>query len=88
MKLKELIEIAKKYGLKVFTYNPGDGMNRIRFGRPEQTDYFSHSGFFTALGKKQATIWLQGFIAGREYEQDIQSRNQAEDPEKTLDNLT
>lgn len=66
-KLSAIIKEAEAHGLKVYTYNPGDGINRIRFflAGPNATDYFADSGLFTALGKKQALIWLQGFIAGK-----------------------
>ena len=53
---------AREAGLYVDSYSPGDGVTRYRFfGKP--MDYFAGGGLFTALGKKEAETWLEGYVA-------------------------
>lgn len=63
-RLETLQRDAEKFGFYVATYSPGDGVTRYRFFS-EPSDYFGPaSGLYTALGYKEATIWLNGAIAG------------------------
>ena len=70
MRKRDMLALAEKVGVKVATYSPGDGMTRYRFidKRSEpywQQDYFATShALYTALGLREATIWLLGYAAG------------------------
>ena len=59
-----LIKRAEEAGLTVNTWAPGDGIVRYRFHR-EEKGYFEDDGIYTALGSKEAGVWLLGYIAGR-----------------------
>ncbi len=55
---------AKRLGLYVATYSPGDGVTRYRFiksrkGKP--VSYFAHDGVYTALGISEAETFLAGY---------------------------
>ena len=66
-------QYAKSLGLYVGTWAPGDGARRYRFfeeGCRTQNgewvaDFNQGDGIFTALGRKQAVIWLRGFASGK-----------------------
>ena len=61
-KMTKLERKAREAGLYVDSYSPGDGVTRYRFfGKP--MDYFAGRGLFTALGKKEAETWLDGYVA-------------------------
>lgn len=55
---------AREVGLYCTTYSPGDGYTRYRFSR-EDGDYFAVRGIYTALGRKDALTWLEGYRQGR-----------------------
>jgi len=55
---------AEELCLVVHTYSPGDVITRYRFHRPGVKSYFEDSGIYTALGKKEAEIFLRGFEVG------------------------
>ncbi len=66
-RLQELEEAARRVGLFVDTYSPGDGVTRYRFITRSDRDYFSASGserVYTALGLKEAYAFLSGYGAG------------------------
>ena len=55
---------AKRLGLYVATYGPGDGVTRYRFiksrlGKP--VSYFAENGIYTALGISEAETFLAGY---------------------------
>ncbi len=56
----ELQAEARRYGLWVRKYAPGDGVTRYRFMR-KNVSYFADNGIFTALGISQAETWLSGY---------------------------
>jgi len=59
---KQITDIAKYYGLDLFTYSPGDGVTRYRFAMAGRQDgYFGGDGIVTLLGRKEARLWLLGF---------------------------
>ena len=61
--MKNLEEKARHAGLYVDHYSPGDGVTRYRFF-DKPMDYFAGSGLFTALGRKEADTWLEGYVVG------------------------
>lgn len=66
-RMEELEEEARRVGLYVTSYSPGDGVTRYRFTR-EPADYFAASGankLYTALGLKEARTFIEGFGSGR-----------------------
>ncbi len=71
-RVNDVYETAKDVGLYVATWSPGDGVTRYRFLHTE-TDYFVGSYhpasdnyiLYTALGRKEALVWLAGYEAGR-----------------------
>lgn len=64
---KDLEGICEEAGLYFDTYAPGDGMRRYKFFREPGSGYFGpHSGFYTALGLREAIIFATGFALGRE----------------------
>lgn len=67
MKLKDICEQA---GLQVKTWAPGDGMKRYRFAPAslEDWNYFKGGELFTAIGRKEALTFVQGFLLGRRIE--------------------
>lgn len=67
MTKKEIKEMALARGIYCATYAPGDGVTRYRFFKEKQ-DYFGGSGYdrlYTALGAKEAFVWLTGFQSGQ-----------------------
>lgn len=61
---------AAKLGLDVATWNPGDGITRYRFQVKDTTSllppsYHKDDGIYTALGIKQAEVWLEGYCRGK-----------------------
>lgn len=68
---KNIITIAENLGLYADHYSPGDGTTRWRFFKKTlfstKPDYFESSGLYTALGRKEARVWLAGFAAGKNY---------------------
>lgn len=62
--MNEIIAEATKLGLAVGIHAP-DGIRRYRFSRGTgRVDYHSGHAIFTAVGKKEAVTFLQGFRAG------------------------
>lgn len=64
---KDLFYKANQFGLHVETWSPGDGVTRYRFFS-EPADYFGGSDnikLYTALGIKEASTWLLGYIASQ-----------------------
>lgn len=58
-----LISIARRYGIHVETYSPGDGKTRYRFFRSRKpVDYFGGTALYTALGLSEAEAWLAGYM--------------------------
>jgi hypothetical protein len=60
MRHVEVLIAAKNLGLYAAAYSPGDGVTRYRFFR-KPNGYFQADGIYTALGKKDALIFLAGF---------------------------
>lgn len=60
----ELRDLATQAGLFIDSYSPGDGITRYRFFIRE-SDYFAGDGIFTALGLKEAMIFIRGYRLGR-----------------------
>lgn len=67
MNRREIEESASALGIHVATWSPGDGLTRYRFFRTAR-DYFSDDGLFTALGAKEAGVFLRGYGAGKAHE--------------------
>lgn len=62
---QQLRDAAERQGLYMRTYSPGDGATRYRFTRDRNSGYFGpDSGIYTALGRKEANAFLEGFLAG------------------------
>ena len=62
---KEIRTLAIGVGVHVDTYAPGDGVKRYRFFDKE-SDYFGpENGIYTALGRREALVWLHGFAKGQ-----------------------
>ena len=64
---KELFDYARKNGVYVETWSPGDGVIRYRFFS-EPADYFGGKDsikLYTALGLKEANTWLRGYVRGK-----------------------
>ena len=60
----QITEQAAGMGLFVSTWSPGDGATRYRFTvRPQ--GYSEGDGLYTALGRAQALVWLNGFSHGQ-----------------------
>lgn len=67
-RLEALEQAAESVGLYVRTYSPGDGVTRYRFFEKKDlqagevpSSYFGpRSGIYTALGYKEATVYLAG----------------------------
>lgn len=57
---RDVKEFAENYGLKVDDWTPGDGVCRYRFFIEGDT-YFSCRPIYTAMGRKQALVFLQGW---------------------------
>lgn len=51
-------------GFGVADYSPGDGITRYRFFDREPFGYFSGRGIYTALGLKEANVFIAGLWAG------------------------
>jgi hypothetical protein len=57
---------ARRQGLRILTWAPGDGVTRYRFvAEDEAGGYFATDGLGTALGLREAEVWLDGYIAAR-----------------------
>lgn len=65
---KRISELAKLAGVNVHEYCPGDGVRRFRICPVEDCrgEYFACFKGHTVLGKRQAEMFLAGFIAGLE----------------------
>ena len=62
--------ICRELGLAFGTSSPGDGIRRYRFFKAEVAgnpwaSYNGGGGIFTALGRKEALVFLAGYQAGR-----------------------
>ena len=70
----DILQEARDKGLRMATYSPGDGVTRYRFfhAGPGEAEYNSLSWLYTALGAKEAMIFLKGVDAGI----DVQFRRQ------------
>ena len=65
-----MAERAKRHGLYVATWTPGDGLRRYRFfDRP--SDYDEGHEIFTALGRKEALAFLFGVAVGRTLKREV-----------------
>jgi len=70
MRKRDMLALAERVGVKVVTWSPGDGMTRYRFidtrSEPywDQTYFGTSHSLYTALGLREATIWLLGYAAG------------------------
>lgn len=65
---RDVEDAARRAGLHVRTYSPGDGITRYRFFRAADasSDYFGPaSGIYTALGAKEALAYIAGHSHGR-----------------------
>jgi len=62
----ELLARAQRAGLYVTEWRPGDGVIRYRF-HLGPSDYHSGNHVGKALGIREASLWLDGWIAGAEY---------------------
>jgi len=71
----DIEQVAGDVGLRMATYSPGDGVTRYRFfyAGPGPVAYFDADGVYTALGAKEAMIFLEGVAEGVE----VQLRKQA-----------
>jgi hypothetical protein len=58
---------ARRQGLRILTWAPGDGITRYRFRVEDDRDgYFgAGDGLGTVLGLREAEAWLDGYIAAR-----------------------
>lgn len=68
---KQLFALADSQGIHIATWSPGDGMTRYRFidkrSEPHwcwSYDATSHP-LYTALGLREASIWLLGYASGQ-----------------------
>lgn len=72
MQRKEFYALAESVGIHVATWSPGDGVTRYRFinkrSEPEiEWDYFATlHPLYTALGLREASVWLLGYAAGQQ----------------------
>jgi hypothetical protein len=65
-RLDWLREDTKKAGLYLATYSPGDGVTRYRFFNKPGSNYFGpRDGIYTALGIKEAEIFLAGYVQAK-----------------------
>lgn len=62
-RLEDLRLEARRFNLYVNKYAPGDGATRYRFST-EPKGYFEDYGIFTALGVKEARVFLRGVEVG------------------------
>lgn len=63
----DIATAAANVGLHVSTWSPGDGITRYRFFTGEGNNYFGPGdGIHTALGRKDALLWLSGYRTGRQ----------------------
>lgn len=60
---RDIEDRARQLGIHVSTWSPGDGVTRYRFFRGT-ADYFGDYAIYTALGAKEARVFLAGFAAG------------------------
>ena len=63
-RIEQLRNTAAGMGLYVATHSPGDGVTRYRFmksrgGKP--ISYFRTDGIYTALGMKEAKMFLMAY---------------------------
>ena len=63
-RLSELEDKARRAGLYVYTYSPGDGVTRYRFSREAGSDYFACRSVYTALGLAEAHCFANGAVIG------------------------
>lgn len=63
--MKEVEEAYNYVGLHVDSYSPGDGVTRYRFFVEPPYDYFAGRGIYTALGRKDALTFVNGYRYGR-----------------------
>lgn len=68
--MNDIRAAAQEAELFVDTYSPGDGVTRYRFflwdGLADGQNYFGPgNGIYTALGRKEALVWLAGYARGR-----------------------
>ena len=69
-RLETINAMLRPYGLRCYTWSPGDGVTRYRFSRELDSDYFACRVVVTVLGAGRAdlaaSVWMQGWEAGRE----------------------
>ena len=58
---REMQRWARRFGLYVTRYCPGDGVCRYRFNLRD-IDYFAGDGMHTALGLKDAKLYFRGYV--------------------------
>jgi hypothetical protein len=75
--MNELRYNASRVGLFIDSYSPGDGVTRYRFFL-QPTDYFAGDGIYTALGKKEAETFVNGFIQGTLFGKNVTDVKEAE----------
>ena len=63
MTLADVRRFASQYGLEIGTHSPGDGVRRIQFIHGHQSN---KRIMYTALGIREAEIFLHGYIKGWE----------------------
>lgn len=53
------------FPIRYATHSPGDGVTRYRFFETDETpDYHQGNYIYTALGIKEADLWLSGVVYG------------------------
>ena len=66
MNRKDLQSKCNQLKLHVATWSPGDGVTRYRFFKNPGNDYFGpENGIYTALGLKEANVFLAGYSSCR-----------------------
>ena len=64
---------AQTLGLFVSAWGPGDGVTRYKF-HIDVKGFFESDGVFTALGKREALVFLRGVEIGKLLEAKIYER--------------
>lgn len=65
MNKEELERLCSIAELTYDTYSPGDGRTRYKIMN-ESLEYFASKGLITVLSIREACIFLEGYIAGKE----------------------